>query len=213
VQARRQDDLPFFDFGDRVLGQSALTWSLANTLTGKFPQEGGAPEYRDLLYLKLSQGYQFSGERRDLLTLVDPGHRLTDLMLESKMAPVKWAAIALDGRYNTVDNNVSTADLAMELKGSGATPNLAVLGYRYSRDALDYLEGRFAFPITSQFQATVLGRYSFDKGGFLESRYSLEYKRQCWSIIATYSDRIDNKSFTVNFTLAGIGALVPVRAF
>jgi len=213
VQSRRQDSLPFFDYGDRVLGQSALTWSLASTVTGKFPQQGGEPEYRDLLYLKLSQGYQFSGERRDLLTLVDPGHRLTDLMLESRITPAKGVAVSLDGRYNPVDNDVSTADLALELKGEGSNPNLAVLGYRYSRDELDYLEGRFAFPITSRFQATLLGRYSFDKGGFLESRYSLEYKRQCWSIIASYSDRPDNKAFTVNFTLAGIGALVPIRAF
>lgn len=213
VQAKREDNLPFFDYGDRVLGQNVVKWSLASTLTGKYPMEGGAPEYRDLLYLKLSQGYQFSGERRDLLTLVDPGHRLTDLMLESKITPAKGVALALDGRYNPIDNNVSTANLALELKGAGATPNLAVLGYRYSRGELDYLEGRFAFPITSQLSATLLGRYSFDKGGFLESRYALEYKRQCWGIIAAYSDRTDNKEFTINFTLAGIGPLVPIRAF
>ena len=211
VQGKRDDDLPFFDYGDRVLGQSALKWSLASAVTGKYPLEGGAPEYRDLVYLKLSQGYQFSGERRDLLTLVDAGHRLTDLMLESKVNPAKGFALDLDGRYNPVDNNISTANLGLEFKGEGT--NLAALGYRYSRGELDYLEGRFAFPISSQFSATLLGRYSFDKGGFLESRYSLEYKRQCWGIIATYSDRIFDKSFTVNFTLAGIGGLVPIRAF
>ena len=173
------------------------------------------PEYRDLLYLKLSQGYWFSGERQNLLNLVeaDAGHRLNDLMLESKVTPFKGLALAMDGRYNTVDNNLSTANLALELKGEGTTPKLAVLGYRFSREELNYLEGSFAFPISSQFSATLLGRYSFDKGGFLESRYSLEYKRQCWGIIATYSDRTDNRAFTVNFTLAGIGALVPVRAF
>ena len=211
VQAKRDDDLPFFDYDDRVLGQSALKWSLASVLTRKYPIEGGAPEYRDLLYLKLSQGYQFSGERRDLLTLVDAGHRVTDLMLESKVTPAKGVALNLDGRYNPVDNNLSSANLALELKGEGN--NLAQLGYRYSRDEVNYLEGRFAFPITSQFLAALSGRYSFDKGAFLESRYSLEYKRQCWSIITSYSDRPDDKSFSVNFTLAGIGALVPIRAF
>jgi LPS-assembly protein len=211
VQSKRDDRLPFFDFDDRVLGQSVLSWALTSVLTAKLPQGDGAPEYRDLLYLRLSQGYQFSGERRDLLTLVDPGHRLTDLMLESKVAPAKNLTVALDGRYNTVDNNVSTANIALEYKGEGT--NLAALGYRYSRNEVDYLEGRFAFPINSQFSATLLGRYSIDKGGFLESRYALEYKRQCWGIIAAYSDRPDNKSFTVNFTLAGIGGLVPIRAF
>ena len=213
--AHDSDALPLFDRNDRLPGQSALTWSLSNVVTKKYTLEDGTTEYRDLLYLKLSQGYWFSGERQNLLYLVqaDAGHRLNDLLLESKVTPAKGVAVTLDGRYNPVDNNVSTADLALELKGEGAHPNIAVLGYRYSREELDYLEGHFAFPITSQIAATVLGRYSFDKGGFLESRYSLEYKRQCWSIIASYSDRPDNKAFTVNFTLAGIGALVPVRAF
>jgi len=215
LQPARDSTLPDFDRNDRTPGQSALTWSLASVVTEKFLLEGGPPDYRDLLYLKLSQGYWFSGERQNLLNLAqaDAGHRLNDLMLESRVTPAKGVTVNLDGRYNPVDNNVSTANLALEVKGEGATPNLASLGYRYSRQELDYLEGNFAFPVTSQLLATVLGRYSFDKGGFLESRYSLEYKRQCWSIIAAYADRPGNRSFTVSFTLAGIGAALPIRAF
>lgn len=211
LQQTGDDELPFFDYGDRVLGHSTVSWSLASVLTAKYLQEGGSAEYRDLLHLKLSQGYQFSGERRDLLTLVDAGHGLTDLMLESRLTPVKGVSLALDGRYNTVDGQVSTADLALGLSGAGASQ--ALLGYRFARDEVEYLEGRVAFPIGSQLSATVLGRYSFDKAGFLESRYALEYKRQCWSVLAAYSDRPDNKSFTVNFSLAGIGALGPIGAF
>ena len=225
VQSRRDDNLPFFDWNDRVLGQSMATWSLASVVTGKYSLEGGVTEYRDLLYLKLSQGYQFAGERRDeasgklrdLLTLVDEGHRLTDLMLESRFHPVPGISLAADGRYNPVDNNLSTANTALEWKGEGK--NQALLGYRYSRSELDYLEGRLAFPLGQSFSGTVLGRYSFDKGGFLESRYALEYRHQCWSIIVSYADRPGsieiprNREFTVNFSLAGIGSLGPIKAF
>jgi LPS-assembly protein len=215
LQGTPENGLPDFDRNDRVPGQSALTWSLTSVVTEKITREEGAPEYRDLLFLKLSQGYWFSGERQNLLNLVqaDAGHRLNDLTLESRITPVKGVALGVDTRYNTIDNHFSTADLALELKGEGARPKLAVLSYRFSREELDYLEGRLAFPISSQFSASVLGRYSIDKGGFLESSVSLEYKRQCWGIIASYTDRPDNKAFTVNFTLAGLGALVPVRAF
>ena len=225
VQSRRDDSLPFFDWNDRVLGQSMAVWSLASVVTGKYSREEGIAEYRDLLHLKLSQGYQFAGERRDdatgklrdLLTLVDRGHRLTDLMLESRVNPVPGLSLAADGRYNTVDGNLSTANLALDLKGEGS--NLAQLGYRYSRSELDYLEGRFAFPLGGRFSGGVLGRYSLDRGDFLESRYSLEYKQQCWSVIASYVDRPGsveiprNRQFTVNFTLAGLGALGPIRTF
>jgi LPS-assembly protein len=214
VQTRSDDDVHLFDYNDQVLGQSILRWSVTSTLTGKELQPEGPARYRDLSYLRLSQGYQFSGTRRDLLTLVDPGHRLTDLMLESKTWPRSDLAVLFDSRYNTVDNNLSTANLALQATwGDSAANNLAQLGYRYSRDELNYLEGHFAFPVTSQVSAKLLGRYSIDKGSILESRYALEYKRQCWSIIASYTDRPDNKVFNLNFTLAGIGALVPVRAF
>ena len=56
------------------------------------------------------------------------------------------------------------------------------------------------------------GRYSFDRGDFLESTYAIEYKAQCWSLTFSFRDRPDNREFLVGFTLAGVGAL-PVRVF
>lgn len=236
VQQRHDAELPFFDYGDRVLGQGTLWWSLSNQVTRKYAREGMPDEYRDLLYLKLSQGYQFSGPRRDLrtlvdsrdplvqsvtprdlLTLVDEGHRLTDLMLEGVATPVQNVSVAFDGRYNMNDAAISTANLALGVKGEGRTET--TVGYRHSRGQLDYMEGRFTFPVGSKLTADLLGRYSLDKGGFLESRYAVEYKRQCWSVILAYSDRVGSRDVpseqqvTINFTLAGLGALGPVRAF
>jgi len=205
-----------FDRNDEVPGHNALFWSVTNTVTEKTLKEGGAAEYRDLLYLKLSQGYYFTGQRLNLLYLdqADAGHRLDDLTGEGRLAPRRDLTLFGDGRYNLVDNRVSTANLGLEWRGEEKpNPKYLQVAYRYSKNELSYLEGRFAYPLTSQLSASVLGRFSFDKGDFLESRYSLEYKRQCWGILATYTDRPDNKSFTVNFTLSGIGSLIPVRAF
>lgn len=215
LQSVPQQGLPDFDHNDRIPGHSALTWALTNVFTRKVERPEGTPEYKDVLYLRLSQGYWFSGERLNLLNLTqaDLGHRLSDLMLESRIVPADWATVSLDGRYDPVDNHLSTGNLAVQLKEDGSRPKQVTLGYRYSREELNYLEGNLQFPITKEVQASVLGRYSFDKGGFLESRYSLEYKRQCWGIVLAYTDRIDNRSFTVNFTLAGLGPLTPVRAF
>ncbi|MBU5638649.1 LPS assembly protein LptD [Geomonas sp. Red69] len=217
VQRRSDEDLPFYDYGDRVLGQSIAYWSVANTFTRKYAREGMPDEYRDILYLKLSQGYQFSGQRRDLLTLVDEGNRLTDLMLESVVSPLQELSLLVDGRYNTTDNQLSTANLGVQFKGEGR--NQATVTYRHSRDQLDYLGAGVTFPLTSQLTADLLGRYSFDKGGFLESRYAVEYRQQCWSVVLAYSDRVSShqvsgeKQFTINFSLAGLGSLGPLQTF
>ncbi|BCG46112.1 LPS-assembly protein LptD [Citrifermentans bremense] len=217
VQQRHDEDLPFFDYDDRVLGQNAARWSLTNVVTRKYAEPDGVPEYRDLLYLKLSQGYWFSGQRRDLLTLVDEGHRLTDLMLEGVITPVQRLSVALDTRYNTTDSSFSTANTVIELKGEGR--DKAKLGYRHSRGEVDYLEAGFTLPAARDITTDMLWRYSADSGKLLESRYAVEYRRQCWSVTFTYSERVSSRNvpgeqqFSVNFTLAGIGSLGPLRAF
>lgn len=215
VERRGDRDLPFFDYDDRVLGQSIAYLSLSNTFTRKFVREGVPDEYRNTLYLKLAQGYQFSGERRDLLTLVDEGNELTDLMLEGVISPISDLSLLLDGRYNYDDGAVSTANLGVELKGEGK--DIAKLTYRHSRNELDYLAAGVVFPLGMRLTADVEGRYSFDRGAFLGSRYALEYRQQCWSVVFAYSDRVQShqvngeQQFTVNFSLAGLGSLGPMR--
>jgi len=211
VQQKYQEDLPFFDYDDRVLGQSILGWSVANVLTAKEIEADGTPKYRELANLTLSQAYQFSGDRRDLLTLVDRKHHLTDLMLEGRVSPWERFTIATDTRYNPVDNNLSTANVALEARGDGGKE--AVVAYRFSKEHVNYLEGRFAFPLAKPLFATVLNRYSLEGGGFLESRYTLEYRRQCWAVSVTYADRTGNREFMINFTLAGVGLVGPMKAF
>ncbi|UFS71342.1 LPS assembly protein LptD [Geomonas sp. RF6] len=211
VQQKYQEDLPFFDYGDRVVGQSILGWALSNVFTTKRFDDDGTPRYRELMNFTLSQGYQFSGDRRDLLTFVDEKHHWTDLMLEGRLSPWERVTLAVDSRYNPVDNNLSTGNLSLEAKGDEGKE--ALVAYRYSREHVNYLEAHLGFPIGKPFFATVLARYSLDGGGFLESRYALEYRRQCWSITTAYIDRTGNREVMVNFTLAGIGLVGGGKVF
>lgn len=211
VQEKNQDRLPFFDFDDRVVGQQLATWSLSNYVAGKYVTAGAPPEYRDLLFLRLSQGYQVGGGRRDLLTLVDEGRRFTDVRLEARYTPTKLLSITTDSRYNPYETRFSTASTGIALDDTKG--NKAVLSYHYARDQVDYLEGDTALSLVKPFVFKYTFRYSVDKGGFLESYYSAEYKRQCWSVVFSYEDRLLDRAFMVSFTLAGLGAFGPVKTF
>jgi LPS-assembly protein len=212
VQNKDQERLPFFDYGDRILGQQMLVWSLTNFVSGKYTDVAGDPAYRDILYLRLSQGYQLSGSRRDLLSLVDDNsYRFTDLRLETRYALARLLTADFDARYNPNKTQVSTASLGFKLDDKKG--DLATLGYHFARDNVHYLEGRTSLALVKPLVLNYTCRYSFDKGNFLESFVSLEYKRQCWSMIFSYRDRTDNREFMVNFTLAGIGAFGPMRTF
>jgi LPS-assembly protein len=211
VQEKDQGRLPFFDWNDRPVGQGMATWSFTNYLTGKYLDPAGTPFYRDLLFLKLSQGYQAGGSRRDLLTLVDDMRRFTDIRIEGRFSPTKLVTLTTDSRYNPSQIRFSTAAVGLDL--SDGDGNLAGANYQFARGQVQYMQGKATLSLAKPFVFNYNLRYSFDKGGFLESLYSVEYKRQCWSVTFSYRDRQDDREFLVNFTLAGIGSLGPMRAY
>ncbi|MBT0663186.1 LPS assembly protein LptD [Geobacter pelophilus] len=210
IQEKGQGDLPFFDYDDRVVGQNLVSWSLSNSVTGRFETLAGA-EYSELFNFRLSQGYQLSGGRRDLLDPADEQRRFTDIRLEAVARPLKMLAIETDSRFSTYHAEVTGSAISAALNdGKG---NEAGIGYRRIAGALDYLEGKLSVNLFTPFVFQYTGRYSFDRRDFLEKFFALEYRHQCWSITASYRDRPDNREFLVNFSLAGIGGLGKVKVF
>jgi LPS-assembly protein len=210
VESRGQGQLPFFDYDDRVIGGSMLSWMLTSRLTGRF-ESVGSPEYRELLKVRLSQGYQLDGGRRDLLNPADEGRRFTDIRLEVVAELFKSLSIDVDSRFSVYRPEVTTAAVTADLHDSQG--NSAGIGFRRIEGTVDYLAGNLALSLVKPFVFNYSGRYSFDKSGFLESYYALEYRHQCWSIALSYRDRPDNREYLVSFNLAGIGNIGKVKPF
>jgi LPS-assembly protein len=204
AEKRDQSLTPFFDYDDRPVGGQLVTFSLLNILTGRH-LNGEQIEYRDLLRFTASQGYQLSGERRDLLTLVDYGHRFTDTKLMLELFPLPNWRLFADNRISPYNGNVTNSSFGAEAgdpKGTRASVN-----YHHAENLLDYIEGKATYADFRPYTFSASGRYSFDRPGFLETLYSLEYKHQCWGIVLSYRDRIDNKEFSFTFNLSGLGNL------
>ena len=208
--SQNQTRLPFYDYSDRLIPQNILYASVTSFLGGKF-QTGDVTTYRDLSRIKLTEGYGIGGTRRDLLTLVDVNRPWTDLMLESETWVHPQAKLTFDARYNVYGDYVSSAAPGVEMDDKKG--DSAVLGYRFSRDQVQYMEGKL---VTKYFKPWVFGyaaRYSFDRAGFLESIYTVEYHQKCWSIITSIGDRPgDPFSFHMNFTLEGLTSTTPATS-
>jgi LPS-assembly protein len=208
---KNQDGLPFFDYTDRQVAQNMIGYSITNYLTGKYLVPDSPATYRDLAYLRLSQGYEFSGTRRDVLTLVDDQRSFTDVRVEARVNPTDRISLLLDSRFNTYQAHFSTINIAANV--SDIVGNSARLGYRFSRDEVKYLEGGLSIRYIEPFVFHYMTRYSFDTNDFLESYYALEFKQQCWGLNFSYRERPGDSSFLVSFTLSGIGALGNIKAF
>ena len=206
TENRDQNDLPFFDYDDRVVGGQLMTFSLINTVSGRSSKDG-QPSYRDLMRFTASQGYQLSGGRRDLLVLVDYGKPFTDTRLMLELFPLpKWRFFT-DTRISPYNGTVTNALLGAETGDPKEKGTKASVTYNHAENLLDYIEGKIAYAEFKPFTVAASGRYSFDRPGYLETLYSLEYKHQCWGVIFSYRDRIDNKEFSFKVNLSGLGDL------
>ena len=202
TEKKSLQDIPFFDYDDRPVGGQLLTLSLNNFVTGR-SVKGDAVAYRDLLRFSVSQGYQLSGGRRDLLVLVDHGRLFTDTAVMAELLPIADLRLFTDNRISPYNGKVTNSILGVEV--GKPTGTRAGLDYHHAEAKLDYIEGKAAYADFRPYLFAVSARYSFDRPGFLETLYSVEYKHQCWSLLFSYRDRIDNQDFSLTLTLSGLG--------
>jgi len=202
TEKKSLQDIPFFDYDDRPVGGQLLTLSLTNFITGKSVKTD-QPVYRDLLRFSVTQGYQLSGGRRDLLVLVDNGRPFTDTAVMAELLPLADLRLFTDNRISPYNGNVTNASLGVEVGRPAGTR--AGLDYHHAEAKLDYIEGRAAYADFKPYLLSVMTRYSFDRPGFLETLYAVEYKHQCWSLLLSYRDRIDNNEVAVTLNLSGLG--------
>ena len=201
----------FFDYSDKLTNKSLLNWSLTNYLTGRFRAADGTSEYRELLYLRISQGYDFRRTGQDLLATGVDSRYFTDLRLETRIAPLKNLSLRTDTRFNVYDVRFSSVDVVTEYSGDDA--DTASFGYHYAGSSWDYLEARFGVHLTRQVLLHYTGRYIIPGSKFLENSVSVEYRHQCWGVTFSYLNRQNDTSFIVSFSLAGIGSIGKMKAY
>jgi len=202
TEKKSLQDIPFFDFDDRPVGGQLLTLSLNNFVTGRSVRADKVA-YRDLLRFNVTQGYQLSGGRRDLLVLVDYGRPFTDTAVVAELLPLADLRLYSDNRISPYNGNVTNASLGVEVGKPAGTR--ASLDYHHAEAKLDYIEGKAAYADFRPYLFSLSTRYSFDRPGFLETLYAVEYKHQCWSLLLSYRDRIDNNEVAVTLSLSGLG--------
>ncbi|MDD2582439.1 MAG: LPS assembly protein LptD [Desulfuromonadaceae bacterium] len=203
VPEHDQQRLPFYDYTDRIIHKNMITLSATSLMNGKFVT-GDMTEYRDISRIKLSADYAIDGGRRDLLTLVESQRPWSDLMLESETWLTRQLRITFDSRYNLYENHLSTAVAGIEADDQKG--NSIGAAYQMARNEVEYFEGRLSTKLIKPLNLSYTGRYSFDRGAFLESVYTAEYRHKCWSVNLAVHQRPGNQSYTVNFNLAGFGA-------
>lgn len=175
-----------------------VTFGLTNRLTTRTSDSAGNLLRRERLWLRLSSGYAFASD------VIIP-ETILPLRNELLLSTADWYTLRADASYGfeAGERRWSSIVSGIQLKDR-RRDELSLDYYFRDNDVANYLSGRLFTPLTDKINLGYEARYAVDGREFLENRVDLEYRGQCWSVILTFRDRLDDQSYLVNFALAGL---------
>ncbi len=203
-----QEDLPGFDSTDTIKKTNKITYSLNTILTGKFVTEG-KKTYHDYIYLDVSQSFDINEATRKLTSEEDERRPFSDVKGEAIVRPSTWSTVTARGTYDPDDQIFKSYDTSLALRDRRGDD--LYLTYRYIRDSTSYFELSARLRLVESFDLTYYQRYSFRETRSIESRYGAEYRHQCWGVVFSYTERLEEKLVYLSFSLRGIGPVAGVK--
>jgi LPS-assembly protein len=198
------DDLPQWDGIDTIRPGHTVTYSLTNRLKARSVGEEDRPgRVWEIVRFTLSQTYSVD---------VDPGEkRLSDVFGELILEPLYGlrfrGTVSFDPYETTVTN--ATTDFYYE-----AARWRAAFGTRHGETGeLAYIQASLEAKIGARWTVRAATNYNVDSDTVIENRLEIEFREQCWAIIATFIDRVDEDEFRISVNLLELGQYGFGRAF
>ena len=211
VSDESQEDLPFFDYYDRIQSQNTIGYAVINRLTGRSPAADGLTAYRELLNLRLSQAYDLDEERNNRSGKHQP---FSDLLVELEVHPTPNASLAVESLVpfhgDTRFNRLSASASVHDDRGNAAKLDYVYGDEDFAAVATDYIGFRLDTSLFNPVFVRLESRYDFKENQELEKVVGLEYRSRCWSLLLSYRNRYrddgdDDHEVMLNFALAGLG--------
>ena len=196
-----QDRAP--DFLERIPAQHSLTYGITNTLLARMRAKDGKISYREMMRFKLSQTYDILEARRDVPIAGQDNQPFRDVDLELDLAPLSYLSLSARNKFDV--NSDAWRQMNYDLTLFDSRGDSASVGYRYTRDVLEEINLSLRAALTSSLGATYVLRQNRLDQKTIESTVGLQYRKQCWNVEFNVSDRVDDRTVMVVFSLSGLG--------
>jgi len=193
-----QEYLPDFDRYDRIEHENQIEYALVQRLTLRTDSFSGKPNYRELLYLRLSQAYDLTDAARE--------QRFQDLRIEMTMLPTTWSSLKTDTTLDVDSGDWTKVSIAAGIHDRQG--NTFSAEYRYNpEDDIDYLTANVNISFFKPVYLNYMQRYDLSTNERLEHVIGIGYVHQCWAAGLTYTDREDDRSIMLTLSMRGIGSV------
>jgi LPS-assembly protein len=204
------------DFVTGVDSSNGVTYALNNTLIGRKADEKGNVTYQELFRLKLSQTYNITEPSIYSTTAIptipptaptalpaDPRETFSPLALEIDINPNPYLGFTTRSSYDF--NTMSWAILNQDIALKDARGDSLAFVYRYTKNSVESAGIIGRFRVTNSLDVFAGLREDLFTRTSLQKTIGFEYRSQCWGVEVSYSDLVDDRQFTILFSLIGFG--------
>jgi len=172
-----------------------VSYSLTNLLTWKEVQSGKMTQH-DFLRLKLAQYYDVREARRD------GGKPFSDLFAELDIYPYHFISLSARNRYDVYETHWREEKYSATLRDKrGDTGTLA---YRYTNDGVKEVNLNFKAVVEKSLDLRLYFRRDLINDRDIEKGVGIDYRRQCWSVGFDYGESMNDRVFSIRFSLLGL---------
>lgn len=218
IPEKDQTDLPSFDGADRISKNNTLTFSITNYLTSrsfvetdlkKSPlNEKPQYSYNQFCRFNISQTYdinEYKEDNPDDWRNGESQEEFYPLVFELDITPKNYFTIDADWKWSEYERGVTEANIKMTVNDKRGDSLAAE--YRYTRDSIKSLVASLTLKVTDRVSLYAAKEYDFFEDVAVETNTGIQYNSQCWGINLMYTDRSDERKYTITFDLLGLGSI------
>ena len=128
-----------------------------------------------------------------------------DVYLEFDLNPFRYLSFQARNVYSVNSGKWWQTNYDLTLLDNRG--DYASVGYRYTLNALEEVNLALRAAITPSLSATYVLRQDRLNDKEIESRYGIQYRKQCWNVELQLQKTTDDQTVMFLFTLYGIGSL------
>jgi LPS-assembly protein len=196
-----EENIPVFM--DRVSDYHRLRYGVVNSVIAKMKAKDGSVSYQEMMRLKISQSYDIKEARRDSSLVQEDNRPFDTVDLELDMSPFHYFALSTRNKFDV--NSGGMVENNYDLTLSDNRGDSVAAGYRYTRNILEELNLSFRAELTPSLGVVYILRQNQLDRTTVESTVGVRYKKQCWAVELTVSDRYNDRNVMVYFSLLGLG--------
>lgn len=180
-----QEKVPNYDLP--VLKVNRLSYGIAQRLIGKISGQNGGPKFHEILYLRLSQAYDFHEASREVTPLTPARKPFGVINGQIKISPLKFFSLENFSTYDPHEQRFLTS--FTNARFSDSRGDQLFLEYAWAEGSQNQLNGHLQIKLAPSLDFGYELRHSFLDQQTVEMIYRLHYRHQCWSVDISYSEK------------------------